>query len=66
MYRCAFQVLQSWWVVSSEIKRLSRSGRKADLVMSNGSKAPVSSRFKSALEELLSFQNTEIPCASLH
>ncbi len=59
------QVHRSWWVVSTEIKRLSRSGRKIFLIMSNGSKVPVSSSFKKTVEDLLSVPETKISRAPL-
>lgn len=47
------QVHRSWWVVSAEIEKLSRTGRKSELIMSNGARVPVSSSFKEAIDQLL-------------
>lgn len=47
------QVHRSWWVVSSEIEKLSRTGRRSELVMSDGARVPVSSSFREAVDQLL-------------
>lgn len=47
------QVHRSWWVVSSEIEKLSRTGRRSELVMSDGARIPVSSSFREAVDQLL-------------
>ncbi|MEP2988188.1 MAG: LytTR family DNA-binding domain-containing protein [Parasphingorhabdus sp.] len=47
------QVHRSWWVVSAEIEKLSRVGRKSELLMSDGARVPVSSSFKESVDQLL-------------
>lgn len=48
-----FQVHRSWWVASDQIERLSRSKRRLEVVLSNGSRAPVSSSFRGQVERLV-------------
>lgn len=50
------QVHRSWWVVSAEIEKLSKAGRRSELVMSNGGRVPVSSSYKESVEQLLAVQ----------
>ncbi len=47
------QVHRSWWVASQEIVKFSRKGRRTELLMSNGARIPVSSSFKSTVDQLL-------------
>ncbi|MFN2098726.1 LytTR family DNA-binding domain-containing protein [Altererythrobacter sp. MF3-039] len=47
------RVHRSWWVVTSEIQKYSRKGRKPELTMSNGSKVPVSESYKKSVEQLM-------------
>lgn len=47
------QVHRSWWVVSSEIEKLSRTGRRTELIMSDSARVPVSNSFRKAVDELL-------------
>lgn len=47
------QVHRSWWVVSSEIEKLSRTGRRSELIMSDGARVPVSSSFRESVDQLL-------------
>jgi len=44
------QVHRSWWVASTHVIKFHRSGRRAELVMSNQARIPVSSSFKSSVE----------------
>jgi LytTr DNA-binding domain len=44
------QVHRSWWVASTHVVKFHRSGRRAELVMSNQARVPVSASFKSAVE----------------
>ena len=48
------QVHRSWWVASAHIVKLSRNGRRLELVMSNGARIPVSSSYKDAVEQIIS------------
>lgn len=47
------QVHRSWWVASGEIERMSRNGRKTELVMTNGTRVPVSASYRSGIDALL-------------
>lgn len=48
-----FQIHRSWWVASDQIERFSRSKRRLEVVLSNGSRAPVSSSFRGQVERLV-------------
>ncbi|MEQ1540070.1 MAG: LytTR family DNA-binding domain-containing protein [Sphingorhabdus sp.] len=46
------QVHRSWWVASSHVVKLTRSGRNLELIMSDHARIPVSSSYKDAVEQI--------------
>lgn len=46
------QVHRSWWVASNHIVKLSRTGRKLELIMSNDARIPVSSSYRDSVERI--------------
>ncbi len=47
------QVHRSYWVASAHIVKLSRTGRRLELIMSNDARIPVSSSYKEAVEQVI-------------
>lgn len=47
------QVHRSWWVASAHIVKLSRKGRRLQLVMSDGARIPVSSSYRESIEQII-------------
>lgn len=45
------QVHRSWWVARQAVEKISRSGRKIDLIMQDGTRVPVSAAYRKAVEE---------------
>lgn len=50
------QVHRSWWVASRAIARLSRSGRKTEVILNNGQRVPVSASFRDGIDALLNLR----------
>lgn len=48
------QVHRSYWVATAHIVKLSRTGRRLELIMSNDARIPVSSSYKGAVEQIIS------------
>ena len=48
-----FQVHRSWWVARNAVTKLSRQGRKIELLMMDGTRVPVSAAFRKTAEDLL-------------
>ena len=47
------QVHRSWWVARNAVEKLSRQGRKIELLMIDGTRIPVSTGYRKMVEELL-------------
>lgn len=47
------QVHRSWWVARNAVTKLSRQGRKIELLMMDGTRVPVSAAFRKTVEDLL-------------
>lgn len=47
------QVHRSWWVARASVDKISRSGRKIELLMSDGTRVPVSAAFRKQVEASL-------------
>lgn len=47
------QVHRSWWVAADAIARLARTGRRLEVVLSNGARVPVSSSHRAQVEGLV-------------
>lgn len=45
------QVHRSWWVARDAVEKISRTGRKIELLMSDGTRVPVSAAYRKAVEE---------------
>lgn len=48
------QVHRSWWVASRHVAKLSRAGRRVELVMTDGTRVPVSASYRAAVDQLVS------------
>lgn len=55
------QVHRSWWVAAGKIQSVARRGKGLDLIMSDGSKVPVSSRYRASVNSLLTPQPPSQP-----
>lgn len=47
------QVHRSWWVATGEILKLTKTGRRAELLLANGQRVPVSDSYRPAVDALL-------------
>lgn len=52
-----FQAHRSYWAASAHVVKLSRSGRKLELIMSNDARIPISSSYRESVEELVTGQS---------
>jgi hypothetical protein len=48
------QVHRSYWVASAHVVKLSRTGRRFELILSDHNRVPVSSSYRDAVEKILS------------